>query len=156
MFPEQTPLPGGENIQDGIGSYMLGFIGTLLGAVIGVVPWFLASTFAHFFIGWLDFPVGVASCWGHRKCQGARRTSYAMSAIAGCSILTLVVEGTELPTFGRPRAFRVEDIAGMQLSANGRKLFGRDGRILARFEDNQENSALLLQYLRKKEIGLMA
>lgn len=336
LFPEQEPPPGEEEIQDGAGSYILGFAGAFLGALIGVVPWFLASTFAHFFVGWLGFLVGIAACWGYQKCRGARRTGYAMTVIVICSILALVlaefgswifllctdpdwqadaayygipvaqmafasllmpenlphilpdlgmglligifgiissrqkvlvytdpsrapvearpgsaaetaaaanaaaglpvpyaftvrdvkwvrvlllkglgilcmvffggmlilmtfdmaagtgdldwrtyifctaefcgliflgvflfcharrklaVEGetlSYLPTFGRPRTFRVEDIAGMKLSANGRKLYGRDGKVLARFEDNQENSALLLQYLREKEIGLMA
>lgn len=333
LFPEQAPPPGVEDVQDGAGSYILGFAGAFLGALIGVVPWFLASTFAHFFVGWLGFLVGIAACWGYRKCRGARRTGYAMTVIVICSILALVLaefgswmfllctdpdwqadaayygipvaqmafasllmpenlphilpnlgmglligilgivsarqkvlaytdpsraaarprsaaetaaaanaeagmaipgvftvrdhkwvrvllkvlgilcvaffggmlalmtigmamdsEGLEwmtyafcaavfggaaflgvflfcharrklavegetlsyLPTFGRPRTFRREDIAGMKLSAGGRKLYGRDGKVLARFEDNQENSALLLQYLREKEIGLMA
>ena len=52
----------------------------------------------------------------------------------------LVVEGgvfSYLPTFGRSRAFRLADIAGMTIGTNGRRLVGQDGRTLARFEDNQ-------------------
>ena len=69
----------------------------------------------------------------------------------------LVVEGgvfSYLPTFGRSRAFRLADIAGMTIGTNGRRLVGQDGRTLARFEDNQEGSAELLQILRSRDIGL--
>lgn len=70
----------------------------------------------------------------------------------------LVVEGgvfSYLPTFGRSRAFRLADIAGMTIGTNGRRLVGQDGRTLARFEDNQENSAILLQYLSEHGVGLL-
>ena len=70
----------------------------------------------------------------------------------------LVVEGgvfSYMPTFGRSRAFRLADIAGMTIGTNGRRLVGQDGRTLARFEDNQENSAILLQYLSEHGVGLL-
>lgn len=73
------------------GSYPLGLLGALLGAVVGAVPWFLASTFANFFIGWLGFLVGWCACWGYRKFHGARRTGYAMTVIILCSILAVVL-----------------------------------------------------------------
>ena len=44
----------------------------------------------------------------------------------------------------------------MRISANGRRLIGREGQVLARFEDNQENSVLLLQYLSQHGVGLLA
>ena len=69
----------------------------------------------------------------------------------------LVVEGSTLsylPTFGAARTFTFSDVAGMKISANGRRLLGRDGKVLARFEDNQEGSAELLQILRSRDIGL--
>ena len=71
----------------------------------------------------------------------------------------LVVEGSQisyLATFGKAKTFTVSDIAGMQVSANGRKLMGRDGKVLARMEDNQENSMLFLNYLRQHGVGLSA
>ena len=71
----------------------------------------------------------------------------------------LVVEGgtlSYLPAFGGARTFSVSDIAGMCIRTNGRCLMGRDGRVLARFEDNQENSVLLLQYLSQHGVGLLA
>ena len=44
----------------------------------------------------------------------------------------------------------------MQSGAQGRKLVGHDGKTLARFEDNQQNSALLLQYLSERGVSLLA
>ena len=61
-----------------------------------------------------------------------------------------------LPAFGGARTFSAADIAGMRISANGRRLIGREGQVLARFEDNQENSVLLLQYLSQHGVGLLA
>lgn len=73
------------------GSYPLGLLGALLGAAAGSIPWFLASTFANFFIGWLGFLVGLCACWGYRKFRGARRTGYAMTVIILSSILAVVL-----------------------------------------------------------------
>lgn len=60
-----------------------------------------------------------------------------------------------LPTFGGARTFRCGDIAGMRLKGSGRVLVGRGGETLARFEDNQHGSALLLQYLGGRGVGLI-
>ncbi|WP_455580864.1 hypothetical protein [Dysosmobacter sp.] len=71
----------------------------------------------------------------------------------------LVVEGETLsyvPPFGRARTFQSTDIAGVRVEARGRRLCGPDGGTLGRFGENQENSALLLQYLRERKIGLLA
>ena len=274
------------------GSALTGILGALFGALVGAVPWFLTSTFADFFVGWLGFLVGVAACWGYRLFKGRRSTRFAMATVIVCSLLALfaaeiaswmyvlcsdpewqadaawygipvaqmaahtaqnglassaaqtaqanaaagfavpqsftvrdkkwvrvtvrivgvliavfftallagvigssidepegwslaetvgfsafalvfavfgvflifhvrrrlVVEGgvfSYLPTFGRSRAFRLADIAGMTIGTNGRRLVGQDGRTLARFEDNQENSAILLQYLSEHGVGLL-
>ena len=42
----------------------------------------------------------------------------------------------------------------MRISPDGRRLLGRDGKTLARFEDNQENGVQLLRLLRSHGIGL--
>ncbi len=314
------------------GSAALGILGALLGAIVGTIPWFLASTFADFFIGWLGFLTAVASAWGYRKLHGRKSVTFATVTVILCSMLTLfgaeiaswmyvlctdpewqadaayfgvsvaqlawesilmpenwgvilpslgvgmligllgvlsvrpsvkqyvtgqaaipaqpgwgsavraeipaadgplpaavtvrdkkwvrvllrvigildlvffaglellmvlgtllgeqgsadgetlaaatvvfllcaalgvfllctarrklVVEGSTLsylPTFGAARTFTFSDVAGMKISANGRRLLGRDGKVLARFEDNQEGSSELLQILRSRDIGL--
>ena len=59
------------------------------GALVGAVPWFLTSTFADFFVGWLGFLVGVAACWGYRLFKGRRSTRFAMATVIVCSLLAL-------------------------------------------------------------------
>ena len=331
--PQAAAVCGAEEPR---GSAASGILGALLGALVGAVPWFQASTFASFFVGWLGFLVGVAACYGYRLFKGRRSTRFAMVTVIVSSILALfaaelaswmyvlctdpewqadaawygvsvaelawgsimmpenwgimapnmlmgmaigvlgavcvkqrvlaytepecvtqteqtayatpaaqaaraneaagfavpqsftvrdkawikvmvrlfgvvcalgflvlfagvlgssldepeswplaetagfsafslafaafgvflifhvrrklVVEGgtlSYLPTFGKAHTFRLTDIAGMTIGANGRRLVGHDGRTLARFEDNQENSAILLQYLSEHGIGLL-
>lgn len=105
------------------GSYPLGLIGALLGAVVGAVPWFLASTFTNFFIGWLGFLVGWCACWGYQKCRGARRTGYAMTVVILCSIFAIVLSDFAsnmyllCTDFEWQRAARYEHISVYQLAA---------------------------------------
>ena len=44
----------------------------------------------------------------------------------------------------------------MRSRFNNRQLIGRDGAVLARFEDNQKNGTILLQYLSEHGVGLLA
>ena len=71
------------------GNALLGILGALLGALIGAVPWFLASTFANIFVGWLGFFVGVAACYGYRLCKGRRSTRFAKVTVIASSIFAL-------------------------------------------------------------------
>ena len=71
------------------GSALTGILGALFGALVGAVPWFLTSTFADFFVGWLGFLVGVAACWGYRLFKGRRSTRFAMATVIVCSLLAL-------------------------------------------------------------------
>lgn len=69
------------------------------------------------------------------------------------------VEGSIIrcrPAFGRTRTFQISEVAGMRSRFNGRQLIGRDGAVLARFEDNQKNGAIFLQYLSEHGVGLLA
>ena len=325
--PQTPPAP---ELPEEEGNAALGIVGALLGAVAGTIPWFLVSTFADFFVGWLGFLTAVASAWGYRTLHGRRSPRFAAVTVTLCSLLTLfgaelaswmyvlcsdpdwqadaayygvsverlawesllmpenwgvilpslgvgmliallgvrpavrkyvtgeaaaipaqpgwgsavraetaaeesppsaafvvrekqwvrvllrvigildlaffaglellmvigtlvgepesgdgetlaavtvvfllcaalgifllctarrklVVEGSTLsylPTFGAARTFSLSDVAGMKISANGRRLLNRDGKVLARFEDNQEGSGELLQLLRSRGIGL--
>ena len=313
------------------GSKVTGILGALLGAMIGAIPWFVASTFTSYFIGWLGFLTGVAACYGYQMFRGRRSTWFAMAVIvissllvlfaseivswmyvlcadpdwqkdaaligipvarlawesirmpdnwhimapnmlvgmtigllgivsarkrvlaytdpdrAGCTAYTtaaaqtaqaneaagfavpqcftveerkgvkatlriigavfllislvlligsviesaaggldgesaaviagsflvllgagiclpllarreMEVEGSVIryrPAFGRTRTFQISEVAGMRSRFNDRQLIGRNGAVLARFEDNQKNSAILLQYLSEHGIGLL-
>lgn len=87
----ETPLWEEGERQSGISGYFTGFVGALLGAVVGAIPWFLASTFAGFYVGWLGFFVGVSACFGYRIFRGAKRMGYAMLVIILCSIFALIL-----------------------------------------------------------------
>lgn len=86
-----TRYRGPEIEEESKGSTVLGIIGALLGAVVGAVPWFVASTFAHFFIGYLGFLVGWAAAFGYGKFHGRRSYRFAMVTVVICSILALVL-----------------------------------------------------------------
>ena len=87
----ETRYRGPEIEEESKGSAVLGIIGALLGAVVGAVPWFLASTFTHFFIGYLGFLIGWASAFGYGKLHGRRSYRFAMVTVVICSILALVL-----------------------------------------------------------------
>ena len=87
----ETRYRGPEIEEESKGSTVLGIIGAFLGAVVGAVPWFLASTFAHFFIGYLGFLVGWAAAFGYGKLHGRRSYRFAMVTVVICSILALVL-----------------------------------------------------------------
>ena len=84
----QLPPPSPE-LPEEKGSAALGVLGALLGAIVGTIPWFLASTFADFFIGWLGFLTAVASAWGYRKLHGRKSVTFATVTVILCSMLTL-------------------------------------------------------------------
>lgn len=73
------------------GSIVLGIVGALVGAVIGAVPWFLASTFTQFFIGWLGFVIGWAAAFGYSKLNGRKSFAFAMTTVVVCSVIALVL-----------------------------------------------------------------
>lgn len=73
------------------GSAVLGIVGALLGAVIGAVPWFLASAFTSFFIGYLGFLIGWAAAFGYGKLHGRRSYPFAMVTVVVCSVAALVL-----------------------------------------------------------------
>ncbi len=89
--PEESAV-GTQSADDAPrGNAFLGILGALLGALVGAVPWFLASTFASFFVGWLGFLAGVAACYGYRKLRGPRSTRFAMTTVILSSLFVLFI-----------------------------------------------------------------
>jgi len=91
-------------------SYVTGLLGALFGALVGVIPWFLASTFLNFFIGYLGFLVGFASFFGYKLFRGARKSGYALAVVMICSIFALIF-AEYLSCFYNVWTFYVEELA---------------------------------------------
>lgn len=87
----ETVYRGPELEETSKGSVILGIVGALVGAVIGAIPWFLASTFTNFFIGYLGFLIGWAAAFGYGKLHGRRSFPLAMITVVVCSIIALVL-----------------------------------------------------------------
>ena len=83
------PVPAAPAAKPTGASYLLGFLGALLGALVGAIPWFIVSTFFHFFVGWLGFVVGLASFFGYKLFKGAKNLPFAMVCIIVLSILSI-------------------------------------------------------------------
>lgn len=118
--------------------------------------------FALMFIGVLADSAESPDEWALGETIGFSLFALAMIVVGVFLVMharrRIVVEGgvlSYLPTFGGAHTFRCGDISGMRLKGNGRVLVGHDGKTLARFEDNQQGAALLLQYLRDHGVGLL-
>jgi len=82
----------GPEIDDAEGSgYFTGFIGALLGAVVGTIPWILVAVFADLYVGWLGFLIGWASLFGYKLLKGVKKRGYALTIIFACSILCILL-----------------------------------------------------------------
>lgn len=72
-------------------SYLSGFLGALLGAAVGAVPWFLVSTFLELYSSWLGLVVGICAFFGYKLLKGAKNKGYAITVIIICSVLMIYV-----------------------------------------------------------------
>lgn len=119
---EQETIRRGPELEEvSRGSVILGVIGAFLGAV----PWFLASTFTNFFIGYLGFLIGWAAAFGYSKLHGRKSFPLAMVTVAVPSALS-----------------------------GHAKLYGKDGKVLFKFTQAMQNQALLMQYLAEHNVPL--
>ena len=88
--PAYPPVPSPAAAEKPtVGSYFLGLLGALLGALVGVIPWFIVSTFFSFFVGWLGFVVGLASFFGYKLFKGARSAPFAMVSVIVLSVVAI-------------------------------------------------------------------
>lgn len=121
-----------EKDREPVSAYFRGIAGALLGAVAGVLPWFLGSLLLHFQFGWLAFLVSTGSFFGYRWLRGAHNTSFATTLIVLCSLVAvflsnlaesclLAMQGGEW-TFWQAAAFYLQG-EGLQSLLSG-MLFG--------------------------------
>ena len=75
-------------------SYLRGIAGALLGAVIGVLPWFLCSYFLNWGLWFLGFLVSTVSFYGYRQFYGTHNTTFATICIVCSTILAVMLSQT--------------------------------------------------------------
>ena len=76
----ESPLP-----------YLRGALGAFLGAVVGILPWFLVEQFLHWRFWYLGALIGVASFYGYRYLWGAHSTRFAMASVIVSSLLVVLL-----------------------------------------------------------------
>lgn len=72
-------------------AYLRGAVGALLGAVVGILPWFLVEQLLHWQFWYLGVLIGVASFYGYRYLWGAHSTRFAMASVSVSSLLVVAV-----------------------------------------------------------------
>ena len=70
-------------------AYLRGILGALLGAVVGVLPWFGASILLNWQFGWLAFLVSTGAFVGYTRLCGAHRTGFATAVIVISSLAAM-------------------------------------------------------------------
>ena len=75
--------------------------------------------------------------------------------VLGAARRSVRIDGAELcyqPSIGKCRCFLPVDIQEVRFTGSGYRLLGYNDKTLARFELDQKNSQLLLQYLREHDL----
>lgn len=80
-----APENGTEGQLESMGSYALGVLGALLGAVVGALPTLLTGLFG-FVSGWLALLIPFGARKGYRLFRGARKSGYAFAVLLVCSL----------------------------------------------------------------------
>ena len=70
-------------------SYLTGFIGACLGAVIGSIPWIIALS-AGWIVGYLAFIIGMGAFAGYKLFRGPKIKSFTLVSIYSTSLLTVL------------------------------------------------------------------
>ena len=78
-----------EKDRESFSHYLTGLLGALLGAVVGVLPWFIAAALLNWQFGWLAFLVSTGSFFGYQYLRGAHSTSFATTCIVIASLLAM-------------------------------------------------------------------
>ncbi len=94
---DRSVEPGGEGIPtpengtarqskpESVGSYVMGVLGALLGALVGAFPTLLTGYFG-FVSGWLALLIPFGARKGYRMLGGARKSGFAFAVLLVCSL----------------------------------------------------------------------
>lgn len=137
-------------------TYVTGILGALLGAVVGIIPWALASSLLHISFWFLGAFISVASFYGYCYFRGAHSTSFAVTWIVVFSLAVMVLPGavenviyfmqaSEEISFGAALAASFQPAVllaslpsmGFGLLANIAGLFAIRGRVLSYTHSSQ-------------------
>lgn len=133
QIAEQPPVPRQFTVREGKFCLVLGWIGTVLLGGATLVCLLLLEGWERLGYTLLGLPllalfVSLLLCYYNRR---------------------LAVDGEELTYttfFGRTTRFRASQVGDIVWNINGCKLKDREGKLLARFENNMKNADLLVAY----------
>lgn len=97
-------------------AYFRGILGALVGALVGVLPWFLLEHLLGFQFWYCGVLVGIASFFGYRYLWGAHKTRFAWVTIGVCSLLAILLSETVTAVWDLMTNVETLDTVGKALS----------------------------------------
>ncbi len=71
-------------------SVFTGFIGAFIGAIVGILPYFLLAYFTNIYVGYAALLSGLCAFLGYRIFRGSRRSKVALAAVIVASLCAIV------------------------------------------------------------------
>lgn len=71
-------------------AYLRGILGAFLGALVGVLPWFLTQQLLNWQMWYFGVLVGIGSFYGYCRFRGAHNTQFAMAMVVVFSLFAVL------------------------------------------------------------------